>query len=112
MWTPPRRYAQDGAWFDLNVNGDPDHYSYDGDFAMNLRMAENGASTQSSSSGMIQRCWNNHKCGCYEESGCYVHSGIGVGGTSGFQCSSVRNHGTNGGIGAVRIAFRGNYRQL
>jgi len=112
MWTPPRRYAQEGAWFDMNMNFVVDQYSYDGDHALNLRMAEQGASTQSSRSGFETMCWYIWKCACYEETGCQTHSGIGVGGTAGWPCASVRNHGTNGGNGAVRITYKGNYRQL
>lgn len=112
MWTPPRRYAQEGAWFDMNMNYVSDHYSYDGDHGLNLRMAENGASTQSSRSGFETMCWYIWKCACYEETGCNTHSGIGVGGTVNFACSGVRNHGNNGGMGATRISYKGVYRQL
>ena len=51
-------------------------------------------------------CWASIvSCGCYEDNGCRHYLPIGMGGTPGQPCSSVRDHGLRGGPGAVRIRF-------
>jgi len=52
-------------------------------------------------------CWNSGSimCGCYETNGCMSFAGIGVPGLGGMTCNDVRDHGTRGGPGAVRIQY-------
>lgn len=50
-------------------------------------------------------CWSgNRECGCYEVTGCMLGM-VGMPGTSGTPCASVRAMGTRGGQGAVKITF-------
>ena len=48
---------------------------------------------------------SSNYCGCYEYQGCTPFTSHGIPGYGGKTCTSVRDHGTRGGHGAVRIQF-------
>jgi hypothetical protein len=51
-------------------------------------------------------CWSGARnCGCYDIQGCSSTLPIGVGGLPPQPCAGVRDNGTKGGWGAVRIRF-------
>lgn len=51
-------------------------------------------------------CWmSNRSCGCYNMHGCSHFLPYGMGGRSGVPCPGVRDHGSRGGDGLVRIKF-------
>lgn len=53
-------------------------------------------------------CWNGaQSCGCYENTGCAPYVPYGVGGTPPFPCPDVRDHGKRGGMGMIRLTYRG-----
>ena len=51
-------------------------------------------------------CWGfGGYCGCYENEGCTSFAPIGHPGMGATPCPGVRDHGTKGGQGAIRIRF-------
>lgn len=51
-------------------------------------------------------CWAGYvPCGCYEYNGCVPYSPMGVPGLSSQPCADVRDQGTRGGHGGVKITF-------
>lgn len=51
-------------------------------------------------------CWGSaYGCGCYEQHGCVTYYPPGFPGMAPSPCTSVRDHGTRGGSGAIRIKF-------
>jgi hypothetical protein len=54
----------------------------------------------------LSNCWGyGGPCGCYEFQGCIPFLPIGVGAPPGQPCGDVRDVGTRGGMGGVRIKF-------
>lgn len=73
-----------------------------------LYNAINIAGRQPTVGGYRYACFASMKaCGCYEAWGCTPMVPYGVGGPGSTACSSVRDHGLRGGLGAVRIKFIG-----
>lgn len=51
-------------------------------------------------------CWgSSNSCGCYNMQGCHYFGPYGSGGVTGVPCPNVRDHGSRGGSGLVRVKF-------
>lgn len=65
-----------------------------------------GLSKSPTAGGPYRYCYSSTQyCGCYEAQGCVPFHPTGIPGLSGTPCSSVRDSGTRGGMGTVRIRF-------
>lgn len=72
----------------------------------NYLSAFTSSSNSPTTVGPLWSCWASYaSCGCYEYNGCVPFSPMGVPGMPSHPCSDVRDHGTRGGHGGVKITF-------
>jgi hypothetical protein len=104
----PGIFATNGAVLTINREVSTGSAPNNGDGLYQLLGALNNAGRSPVIGGHQAACWaGSVGCGCYETWGCVPMLPYGVPGTSGYACSSVRDHGYRGGHGAVRIKFIG-----
>jgi hypothetical protein len=67
-----------------------------------------GAARRGGTYIVTAQCWNsNRTCGCYEHNHCYGHLPPAIPAQGAMTASSVRDYGSRGGPGLVRIKFIG-----
>lgn len=106
--TPPGIYSTDGGYIQLQeecANG----YQVSPGPAYGLYAGLAGAGRQPVIGQFPSACWSSIRyCQCYEFMGCYNFMPPAIPGISSTPCSSVRDHGTRGGNGLVRIKYTSN----
>jgi hypothetical protein len=107
--TSPGVISEDGAVVTYNGEGNSSHGMCGGNQAYGTMSAGNVAGTQASRGGVyVAGCWTGTRmCGCYEMNGCLPTVPYGYPGGPGQFGGDVRDGGTRGGHGAVRIKFIG-----
>ena len=109
LGVPPGIIAEEGAQltyarecYSANTGGT-------GDGPGQIKLAIAGAGRLSSKIGTTNmQCWNNNRtCGCYESNHCRAHIPPAIPGQGASTASSVRDYGTRGGGGIIRIKFIG-----
>ena len=106
---PPGIISEVGTM--LTYNRETDGDTQQGTTGTGLHQLYNAigiAGRQPTVGGYRYACFGSLRaCGCYEAWGCTPMVPYGVGGPGSTACSSVRDHGLRGGLGAVRIKFIG-----
>ncbi len=101
-------FSQDGGHFGYTHDDDPQYSEWSGMGHHNAAYALNSLSRSPSGGMPWSVCYNGQQaCGCYETLGCYVFMPYGVAGGPPFPCPGVRDHGKRGGMGAIRLTYRG-----
>lgn len=96
----------DGAHGTYRTENDNRHSNWSGQGRMQSVQAQNSLSKSPTRGIPFSYCWrSNRACGCYQMHGCFPYSAIGSGGIPPTPCPGVRDHGTRGGHGGIRIRF-------
>jgi hypothetical protein len=103
---PPGMFSKEGGTFTSGAEDDNRFSRWSGGGLLESISSLNGMSRNPDIGNFYVSCYrSNRSCGCYNMHGCGFFYPYGVGGRSGHPCSGVRDHGTRGGDGLVRIKF-------
>ncbi len=103
---PPGIFATTGAQITFGVENSSVKSNWSGMGPLEYQYVLGGAGTSPGMGTSYTTCWTGWRtCGCYEVHGCGVWYPYGTPGLPPHPCSSVRDHATRGGHGAVRITF-------
>lgn len=106
--TSPGIFSLDGAVLTYNGEENTGYTNWSGQGPHQLTFALNAASRRPNQGMMFSACWaSTRACGCYEAHGRVPYVPYGVPGTPASPCDGVRDSGTRGGFGLVRIKFIG-----
>jgi hypothetical protein len=103
---PPGMFACDGGVVTYMTEGDNGFSEWSGMGVFQSIHTINVASRSPARGIMWQQCWNSTRsCGCYDTQGCFPLMPPAFGGVPAQPCGDVRDNGTKGGQGLVRITF-------
>jgi hypothetical protein len=104
---PAGYISENGANITYGVEDDNGTSTYNGQGLAQFLTGLNAAGKQPHHGGFKSHCMGAARrgCGCYENNGCGNWLPIGTGGLAVFSCNDVRDHGSRGGMGALRIRF-------
>lgn len=103
---PSGIFATSGGLVTYGIENQNSRSNWSGMGVYEFNHALSGMSTSPGYTYPHSACWNGYvSCGCYENHGCGIWFPYGVPGLPPSPCSSVRDHATRGGHGAVRITF-------
>lgn len=104
--SPAGMYSTDGAYVLHGAERDNVWSRWSGAGVMESLEAIASLSREPSRGIPWTYCWGaGSSCGCYENQGCIAHMPIGWPGPPVHQCPNVRDVGTRGGPGGVRVRF-------
>jgi len=104
----PAGYITDnGANITYNTEDDNGSSTHNGGGLSQFLTGLNAAGKQPHHGGFKSHCMGAARrgCGCYESNGCGNWLPIGTGGLGVFTCADVKDFGSRGGMGALRIRF-------
>jgi len=104
---PAGYITENGANIAYNTEDDNGSSTHNGGGLSQFLTGLNAAGKQPHHGGFKSHCMGAARrgCGCYENNGCGNWLPIGTGGLGVFTCNDVRDHGSRGGMGALRIRF-------
>lgn len=103
---PPGAWSVNGAMATHGNDHDSDFSQWSGQGQFQRVNSMNALSRNPSRGVWGVDCWrSSNSCGCYNMQGCHYFAPYGAGGVTGVPCPSVRDHGTRGGDGLVRVKF-------
>ena len=103
--TSAGKYATEGSVLSFTPAEDSQMARSSGMNITGQRML-NASGSRWPSYGFVNACYNSFSgCNCYEDMGCHPMNPAGTPGMGALPCGDVRDHGTRGGHGAVRIKF-------
>lgn len=100
-------FSEDSGWIVSSMNGDAPGYNWSGAGLASFTNAVSNISPNPNGGMSFMPCQSANACGCYEQTGCSITVGYGMGGPSGQPCAAVRDHAQQGGMGMVRVTYRG-----
>lgn len=108
MRTPPKQYADCGAWITYTNDTDNGAYNWSGGSVYGYIHTLGLASRNPTHGGHYTACWTgNRYCGCYNMNGCLTFVPPAHGGPPPHPCPDVRDHAYRGGHGIIRIKYTG-----
>jgi hypothetical protein len=104
---PAGYFADDGTTLQFGTENDNEFSNWSGQGHMQYIHALNSAGRNPGQGIPTEsKCWTGGRsCGCYEAQGCIAWYPPGFPGMAPSPCANVRDHGTRGGPGAIRIKF-------
>lgn len=108
LTTSPGIFSEKGATINFTMDGDSDYSHAPGQMYVSAISAVN-ALTRSPKTGFHWvDCWNSRRgCACYDNIARSAYMPPGIPGAPPTVCPGVRDNGTKGGTGMVRIRFIG-----
>jgi hypothetical protein len=108
MRTPPKFFADCGAWIFYTTDNDNGTYNWSG-ATMAGYTHTLGLAGKNAVQGMpYSACWTGYRyCGCYNMNGCLPFVPPAFPGTPPHPCPDVRDHAYRGGHGIIRIKYIG-----
>jgi hypothetical protein len=100
-------FSEDAGYIVSNMGGDYPGYNWSGAGMGMMTQAVTSMSSNPNGGMAFMPCNNVNACGCYEATGCTHVLAFGLAAPAGQPCGSVRDHAYPGGMGAVRITYRG-----
>jgi len=101
-------HAENGANIVFTQDDDNEHTQWSGN-GMHAEAHTLNFTSKSPTGGIPWTiCYNGMQaCGCYDSQGCTLIFPYGVPGNQPWPCPDVRDHGRRGGMGAIRLTYRG-----
>ena len=106
--TPPKMYADCGAWITYTNDVDNGAYNWSGGAQYGYIHTLGLTSRNPTMGGNYSACWTGHRyCGCYNMNGCIAFVPPAHAGAPPHPCGDVRDHAYRGGHGIIRIKYIG-----